>query len=221
MRILAHRGAWGALKEKKRTEKSLVQKNQIEKNSTEAIVLALQRGWGIETDVRDDRGRLVISHDIADETAPALEEIFRCYQKLGADSFLALNIKADGIQQLLLEQVTRYGIRNFAVFDMSVPEEVVYESMKIPFLTRQSEIEPEPVLYDRAAGVWMDQWREEWITGQRILEHVRNGKIVGIISPEIHGMEHQRLWDMIKSVDSDQILLCTDRPEEAEEYFYG
>lgn len=206
MRILAHRGAWSAPEEK---------------NSADAIAQALQRGWGIETDIRDDRGRLVISHDIADGNALALEEVFRCYKELGADSFLALNIKADGIQQLLLEQTVRYDITNFAVFDMSVPEEVVYEAMNIPFLTRQSEIEPEPVLYAGAAGVWMDQWQEEWITGQIISRHTGNGKITGIISPEIHGMEHRRLWDIIKSVDSDRILLCTDMPKEAEEYFYG
>ena len=206
MKILAHRGAWNIPEEK---------------NTINAISDAFRRGWGVETDIRDYRGRLVVAHDVADENAPFFEEILCNYRELSSSSFLAVNVKADGIQQLLLEQIVRYKIVNYAVFDMSVPEKVVYQSMNIPFLSRQSEIEPEPVLYGQALGIWMDQWREEWITDEIITDHIRNGKIVGIISPEIHGMNHLKLWDMIKAIDSDQILLCTDMPKEAEEYFYG
>lgn len=206
MNILAHRGAWST---------------PAEKNTIGAVLKAFQKGWGIETDVRDYRGRLVVSHDIADDKAPDFEDILRCYKESGSASFIAVNVKSDGIQRLLIERMSRYKIEKYAVFDMSVPEEVVYQSMNIPFLTRQSEIEPAPVLYRDAAGVWMDQWEKEWITSKIITEHLCNGKIAGIISPEIHGMEYEKLWNIIKSVDSDRILLCTDIPKEAEEYFYG
>ena len=50
MKILAHRGAWNT---------------SDEKNTVLAIKRAFCHGWGIETDVRDYCGKLVISHDIA------------------------------------------------------------------------------------------------------------------------------------------------------------
>lgn len=61
MKILCHRGAWTAA---------------AEKNSVPAIKKAVSLGYGFETDVRDYQGKLVISHDIAKENSPLLEEIF-------------------------------------------------------------------------------------------------------------------------------------------------
>jgi len=46
--ILAHRGAWTVPKER---------------NSAEALKRALKSGFGIETDLRDLDGTVVISHD--------------------------------------------------------------------------------------------------------------------------------------------------------------
>ena len=51
-----------------------------------------------------------------------------------------------------------------------------------------------------------------------------NGKRVCLVSPELHGRPYRPFWDMIKQNGlgmSDQIELCTDRPDEAREYFYG
>jgi hypothetical protein len=60
IKILAHRGQWN-LPEKK--------------NSLSAFERAFSNGYGIETDIRDYKGELVISHNIADETAPKLSEL--------------------------------------------------------------------------------------------------------------------------------------------------
>ena len=58
MDILAHRGVW---------------RISEERNSMSSIRAALDAGFGIETDVRDYKGNLVISHDIADEKCISLE----------------------------------------------------------------------------------------------------------------------------------------------------
>ena len=62
MKILCHRGAW---------------KFETEKNSVAAIKKAVSLGYGFESDIRDYRGELVISHDIADENSPSAEEVFK------------------------------------------------------------------------------------------------------------------------------------------------
>lgn len=204
MRILAHRGLW---------------EQENEKNSVNAVIRAYRNGFGIETDLRDYRGKLVISHDIATEGSPPAEELFLEYAKAGSDGFLALNVKADGIQWHIKQMVGHYHVKNYAVFDMSIPEMVVYEKMGINFFTRQSEIESEPAMYDKACGVWMDEWAEDWIRGDTVEGHLRNGKYVGVISPEIHGRDKARLWDELKYIKSDKLMLCTDTPLEARRFF--
>lgn len=206
MNILAHRGVWGTLDER---------------NTVKAIKRAFCNGWGIETDVRDYCGRLVISHDIASEQSPLLADVLSVYKEVGAGSFLAINIKADGIQKLLVEELEKNGVYNYAVFDMSIPEQVVYNKMNIPFFTRQSEIEMYPVMYDNAAGVWMDEWDKGWIAKDIISEHLDKGKIVGVISPEIHGRNPEMLWEQMRKINSDRLFLCTDIPDKAAEVFYG
>ena len=50
MKIIGHRGYW---------------LQETEKNSEVAFYRSLQNGFGIETDIRDYCGKIVISHDIA------------------------------------------------------------------------------------------------------------------------------------------------------------
>ena len=50
MRILAHRGYWN---------------ENIERNSPKALRMALEMGYGFESDVRDCAERMVISHNMA------------------------------------------------------------------------------------------------------------------------------------------------------------
>ncbi len=204
MQILAHRGFWKQVKEK---------------NKIASLMDAIERQWGIETDIRDYKGKLVISHDVATGASELVECFFEKYTSYGSDKLLALNVKADGIQSLLIEQLKKYGINNYAVFDMSIPEQVVYEKLGIKYFTRQSDYEIVPVMYEKAFGVWMDVWQEDWITSDIICEHLKNGKVVAIISPEIHGRDKNNLWNMLKRLSGENIWLCTDKPEEAEAFF--
>ena len=45
---------------------------------------------------------------------------------------LALNIKSDGISEILKKTLKKYSIKNYFVFDMSVPELIQYKK-KIKF----------------------------------------------------------------------------------------
>ena len=67
MIILSHRGYW---------------KLESEKNKPIAFDRSFSLGFGTETDIRDYRGKLVISHDLADENSIQLSE-FRPWLFLG------------------------------------------------------------------------------------------------------------------------------------------
>ncbi len=207
MKIIAHRGLWN---------------RREEGNTIESFREAFMRGYGIETDIRDYGGRLVVSHNVAAETAFDLEDVLKIYSDMGCGSALALNIKADGLQKLLWEELVKYRIENYFVFDMSVPEQVVFHKKKFRVFTRMSEYETVPVLLERSQGIWMDEWEKSWISAQVIQKFRDEKKIVAVISPEIHGREREFLWNELKRFEHDQeVLLCTDIPIKAEEFFYG
>ena len=208
MNILAHRGYWNA---------------DIERNSLPALRTALEKGFGFESDVRDYNGELVISHNIADASSLAAEEIFRYLAKNDDRYCFAINIKADGLKDLLMEYITRYRLMNYFLFDMSVPQMVEFDEMGLRYFTRQSEVESVPCMYERAAGVWIDGfWGTSWITEELLKGHIENGKEVCIVSPDLHGREDYRdFWEQLKNyrIDFSKVMLCTDHPDEARTFF--
>lgn len=208
MKIIAHRGYW---------------KLESEKNTKGALVNAFKNNFGIETDIRDRNGELVISHDISNEKSILLEEIIIEYKKLNNKDILELNIKADGIQQLIKDLMKKYGISNYFVFDMSIPEMVISKKIGINYFTRHSDIEKECVLYENAIGVWLDSFYDEnWLTPEIINFHLNNNKKISIISAEIHGFNNGKMWKMLKENNfhkNSNVYLCTDLPLKAKEYF--
>lgn len=208
MEIIAHRGIW---------------KNELEKNTKKALFLALEHGYGIETDIRDFQERLVLSHDIATPASPALVELFEYYKKNNFKSKIALNVKADGIQHLLIKVLQTYQIENYFLFDMSIPEQVVNCNLRLKFFTRNSDIEEQCVLYQQAEGVWVDSfYNENWLTETVIRKHLDCRKHICIVSPELHHKSYTNVWKMLKDNKYDRcesVYLCTDNPEMAKEFF--
>ena len=49
------------------------------------------------------------------------------------------------------------------------------------------------------------------------------GKQVCLVSPELHQRSYIEFWKMIKdsNIDTTQLILCTDIPEEANLFFGG
>jgi glycerophosphoryl diester phosphodiesterase len=213
MHILSHRGYW---------------KTPDEKNTELAFRRSFQLGYGTETDIRDRDGGLVIAHDPATRTDMPLAQFLAAYTEDGAgDSAgrlpLALNIKADGLCNLLQEALTTAGVAHYFVFDMSIPDMLSYQRAGLRFFTRHSDLETTPALYAEAAGVWLDSFGpEDWITAATLAPHLAAGKQICIVSPELHKRPHLPFWERLRSfadAEQAQILLCTDFPEEATTFF--
>lgn len=207
MQIIAHRGVWSTPQEK---------------NTLTALKKALVNGWGFESDVRDYIGEMVISHNIADTSSPKAAEVFKMLHEFNDEYCFAINIKADGLKDILKEYFLKYNITNYFLFDMSVPQMVEFREMGLRYFTRQSEVEPEPCMYEDAAGVWIDGfWSTEWITEALVEKHLQAGKEVCLVSPDLHGKEYKSFWKMLKNwkLSKGKIFICTDYPDEAKEYF--
>lgn len=208
MRIISHRGYW---------------KDPAEKNTAVAFERSFRLGFGTETDFRDCGGRLVIAHDPPLADAMPAEAMLAQLARIDPKLPIAINVKADGLQQLLRTAIEAAGVTNFFLFDMSVPDTIQSIRAGLPVYVRQSDVEPEPVLYAQARGVWMDAFHDDaWLTPARISEHVGRGKEVCLVSPELHKRVHGAFWERLKNggiLAHDRVTLCTDLPEEAREFF--
>ena len=200
MEILAHRGSW---------------RERSAQNTLSALSDALAMGDGIETDLRDRLGEIVIAHDMAGPEAPALREFVALARRGGGS--LALNVKADGLAAACADLVAPVLDRCF-FFDMSIPDMQGWLRLGLPVFTRHSDLETLPVLYDEAAGVWMDEMRGPWITADDIARHLDRGKRVGIISSELYGRPPERLWETVRALGSPRVMICTDLPEECRRF---
>lgn len=161
---------------------------------------------------------------MASENCLKLEDFFKFYKKYNTNLPLALNIKADGLQNLLKKLIEKYEITNYFVFDMSVPDALLYIDLNFNVFTRQSEYEKEPSFYDKACGVWMDEFYLHWIDKNIIKKHINNGKLVCIVSPELHKRDYKKEWQEYKQIEKElhiqeQLMICTDYPDEAREFF--
>lgn len=210
MVIISHRGYW---------------KEVNEKNTKVAFERTFYLGFGTETDIRDFKGELVISHDIADENCISVKDMFAIYNKYDNKLPLALNIKADGLQAKLKDILEEYKIKNYFVFDMSVPDGLQYLKYNIRTFTRESEYEKIPSFYNEACGVWLDEFQGHWITKEVIEKHIQSGKQICIVSPDLHKRDYKKEWlhyrEIEKELGINHIMLCTDFPQQAMEFFSG
>jgi hypothetical protein len=202
MKILSHRGLWHA---------------ENEKNARQAFESALMDGFGTETDVRDEMGKLVVSHDPPVGAAMTWADLVDMFDASGLP--LAVNVKADGLSGYLSQAFEQRHVDWFA-FDMSGPETVKYMRAGLPYYTRHSDLEPEPILYEKADGIWLDSFESLWFNEKHIMDHLSKAKAVCIVSCELHGRDPSALWLMLRHMGHhNNISLCTDRPREAREFF--
>lgn len=202
--VLAHRGLW---------------RDRSQRNTPAALEAALRAGFGVETDVRDCRGELVISHDMPTGAEQRLDEFLDLYVATGSSAPLAINVKADGLAAAIKAAFAARGIDAYFCFDMSVPDARCYDALDMPFFARLSEWEPRSPLAERAAGIWLDAFDDTWFDAGAVRQWLDRGRDVCIVSPELHGRPHEGVWAIVheclatRDGAGGRLLLCTDLPE--------
>ncbi|OGI00908.1 MAG: hypothetical protein A2287_07400 [Candidatus Melainabacteria bacterium RIFOXYA12_FULL_32_12] len=206
MQIISHRGYWKTLEEK---------------NTEIAFRRSFEMGFGTETDIRDIAGTLVISHDPPKGSEMPFDRFLQIYSEYDKSLYLALNIKSDGLQNELKRLINKYNIQNYFVFDMSIPDTIGYINQGLNVFSRSSEYEKDLPFYGKSTGVWMDCFNSDCITNDKIEYHLNNSKQVCIVSSELHKREHILAWKQYKKLNTQNIMLCTDYPQQAKEFFNG
>ena len=105
---------------------------------------------------------------------------------------------------------------------MSIPDMMSYVDTDIPIFTRLSDIENSPLLLDKTSGIWLDAFYSDWYSDEFLEELLNTSKQVCIVSPELHARDYSNLWSRLRRMRKfDNLLMCTDHPEEANAFFNG
>lgn len=207
MIIISHRGLWN--KEQKG-------------NSLYAIRESFERGFGTELDIRDQGKRIVLSHDAPgeDEVYVEFQDAVELWKKQNTPGYLAIDVKACGLSSKIGQLIK--GSDNYFFFGMALPDMLEYRDKGLSFFTRVSEYEKDPLLYADADGVWLDLFDSDDDLLTEIDIHLDNKKKVCIVSAELNGRSCEKQWKLLKDSGlggNDALILCTDDPQGAKEYF--
>jgi hypothetical protein len=149
------------------------------------------------------------------------EYFFRLYTEYHTNACLALNIKADGLQDVMKHLLDAYDITNYFVFDMSVCDTMGYIEHKFKLISRVSEYEHELPFLSKSSGIWYDMFHTNTFNEQEIISYLSQKKELCIVSPELHNRKHLTSWEQYEKIKGYSLMLCTDRPMEANSYFNG
>lgn len=197
MKIICHRGLWT---------------KHEDQNGMKACLEGMNRFDGIEVDLKNKFGKIVLSHDPLRKNQKAIE-LESLFEK-NRTSFYALNIKEDGLGPELQRLLKLYKVKSYMCFDLSSPEKYRYQKLKLRCFDRYGDQDENFLI--RPSGVVIDVFH-----GANESKFLRKTKgldpkiPIFIISPELHRREHINFWRKIKNLPQKQIYLCTDFPDEA------
>ena len=111
--------------------------------------------FGIEVDIRHSNEKLVLGHDQSNNNIPLID-LLNDYKH----SLFVANVKESGIENLIVETLLDYGVKNFFLLDTEFPYIIKnYEKYGNYMCTRFSEyedIETSKNLINKVSWIWID-----------------------------------------------------------------
>ena len=144
----------------------------------------------VEVDVRSDGKNLVVGHDWDKPDCYFLNYLEKCTK----DSTLAINVKEDGLCDVLCDIMSKFKVRDYFFFDMSVPDLLNYIK-KCPEHTAFRMSEFENKTYTKCGWVWLDYFNyENYILYKKYNYHLNPNKYkIVVVSPELHNIHELEL----------------------------
>jgi len=183
----------------------------VHRVNTAAHLRHIPPEWGVEVDLRDSGRHVVLNHEPF-KGGERLEEYLRQFRH----RFIILNIKSEGIEQAVIQAVTRHQIRHYFLLDVTIPKLVALGRRGVPHLAvRYSEFESLEsclALARWAEWVWIDCFTKIPLT-PAIARRLRTRFKLCLCSPELEGHPRAAVLRAKRQVQSLLIdAVCTDDP---------
>ena len=175
--------------------------------------------FGVEIDVRDHHGTIQVAHDPIIGASQTLQDWVKQHPD---HPMYAVNVKADGFERQLSHIMdNRVGPHRWFAFDMSFPTTMRLNHWGAPLAIRVSDLETG--IHHKGLNVvaaWADRWN--WKEISHVIPKSYYDVPHYFVSPELHIQTPTKLahewWDRCRR-DDDVVGICTDRYEQAWEYF--
>lgn len=167
--------------------------------------------YGVEVDLRDHDGAIVLQHDPF-KGGESFEEYLQYYQH----RFIVLNVKCEGIEERTLQLVAQRGISDCFLLDLSFPALIgLVRKGERRVAVRYSEFEPIEgclALAGKVNWVWLDcftQYPARPALWDKVLKEFR----ICLVAPELQGRACPETEDMWALEDLYQMsAVCTKFP---------
>lgn len=202
MQIIAHRGYW---------------LNETEKNTQTAFERAFENGFGIETDIRDHMGKLVVSHAFPMGNEMPLEELLNTHQQYAKDLPLALHLHSCGLGNSLQEILKKYKDSNIFCFGNPLPDlRFCVQNLDIPIWTTYADLCPFAPFMEQVTGVWIDDFNgtSDFSFAKKVLN---SNKKACLVSADIYQRKNKPFLENLKSqnlLTHKNLMICSNNPLE-------
>jgi hypothetical protein len=163
--------------------------------------------YGVEIDLRTSNGALILSHD------PFVEgDLFSEWLKYWRGQALILNVKEDGLEDVILKQLNTYRISDFFFLDQSYP--AIRRTINLGLTkvaTRVSDYEDlETALKSGSDWVWLDSFSGDWeYLKEGVPTLVKNGQKTCLVSPELQRANSSIELTLLQKMILDDNLMIT------------
>lgn len=170
--------------------------------------------YGVEVDIRSDKGQLIIHHDPL-----ALGENFEAWLKHYQHGTLILNVKEEGLEACLIELMKQYHITDYFFLDQSFPFLIKWSKLgEHRCAVRVSEfesIETALSLAGKVDWVWVDCFTHFPLSREEAKRLQDAGLKLCLVSPELQGRsaetEIPQLAQLLHERSIKPEAICTKR----------
>ena len=186
------------------------------RRNTIELLNSTPTSMGVEIDIRSYNKKLVIHHD------PFLEGIdFEEWIKRYNHGTLILNVKEEGLEEKILEILSKFRIKKFFFLDQSFPFLIKTakkgESRCAIRLSEYESIETVLTLKNLVKWVWVDFFTKFPLDKDSYSKLKTNKFNICLVSPELQGYDKKYI-DIIKNIlKKEKIIVeavCTKKPLE-------
>jgi hypothetical protein len=174
---------------------------------------ATPKNFGVEIDLRLFNGELILAHDPF-----TLGEKFDEWIESYDHKTLILNVKEDGLEDVILEKLKQHRVKDYFFLDQPFPTLRKTILKEIPTAFRLSEYE-NPVNDGllKPSWIWLDSFSGDWTYLEKHAEWIQNGGYkTCLVSPELHGRdiseEPKSLIDLCETIGLSIDAVCTKHP---------
>ena len=152
---------------------------------------------GVEVDLRLSHGELILAHD-----PYARGENFTNWLQAYEHALLILNVKEEGLEEVIMQQLHAYSVTNYFFLDQALPSVVKSIKLKHSVAARISEYESNKWTAEFApTWVWADCFSGNWKYLDQELEKLSKLKLkTCIVSPELQGRFDSEELNNLKSI---------------------